>query len=270
MSDKQRADVALVERGLCESRTKAQARIMAGEVYVGTRRIDKASEIIKPEDDLHLKGQGSKYVSRGGLKLEKAISSFGADLTGLVCMDIGAATGGFTDVCLQNGAAHVYAIDVGYGQFDWKLRNDPRVTLMERTNARNLTPEMLPLHPTVTVMDVSFISIRLILPVAAALMGEGGVFYTLIKPQFEAGPERVGKKGVVRDPKVHMDVLQEIVDFCPTMGWQVQMLDYSPIKGPEGNIEFLAKITVRTQAEEPCTPEVIRKLVERAHQDMKG
>ena len=270
MSDKQRADVALVERGLCESRSKAQASIMAGEVYVGTRRIDKASEIIKPEDDLHLKGQGSKYVSRGGLKLEKAIASFGADLTGLVCMDIGAATGGFTDVCLQNGAAHVYAIDVGYGQFAWKLRNDPRVTLMERTNARTLTPEMLPLHPTVTVMDVSFISIRLILPVAAQLMGENGVFYTLIKPQFEAGPERVGKKGVVRDPKVHMDVLQEIVDFCPTMGWQVQQLDYSPIKGPEGNIEFLAKITVRKTEEEPVTPEVIRELVTRAHQDMKG
>ena len=270
MSDKQRADVALVERGLCESRTKAQASIMAGEVYVGTRRIDKASEIIKREDDLHLKGQGSKYVSRGGLKLEKAIASFGADLTGLVCMDIGAATGGFTDVCLQNGAAHVYAIDVGYGQFAWKLRNDPRVTLMERTNARPLTPEMLPLHPTVTVMDVSFISIRLILPVAAQLMGEGGVFYTLIKPQFEAGPERVGKKGVVRDPKVHADVLQEIVDFCPTMGWQVQQLDYSPIKGPEGNIEFLAKITVRQTEEEPCTPEVIRELVSRAHRDMKG
>lgn len=270
MSDKQRADVALVERGLCESRTKAQASIMAGEVYVGTRRIDKASEIIKPEDDLHLKGQGSKYVSRGGLKLEKAIASFGADLTGLVCMDIGAATGGFTDVCLQNGAAHVYAIDVGYGQFAWKLRNDPRVTLMERTNARTLTPDMLPLHPTVTVMDVSFISIRLILPVAAQLMGESGVFYTLIKPQFEAGPERVGKKGVVRDPKVHVDVLQEIVDFCPTMGWQVQQLDYSPIKGPEGNIEFLAKITMRQTEEEPCTPEVIRELVSRAHRDMKG
>ena len=270
MSDKLRADVALVERGLCESRSKAQASIMAGEVYVGTRRIDKASEIIKSEDDLHLKGQGSKYVSRGGLKLEKAIASFGADLTGLVCMDIGAATGGFTDVCLQNGAAHVYAIDVGYGQFAWKLRNDPRVTLMERTNARTLMPEMLPLHPTVTVMDVSFISIRLILPVAAQLMGEAGVFYTLIKPQFEAGPERVGKKGVVRDPKVHMDVLQEIVDFCPTMGWQVQQLDYSPIKGPEGNIEFLAKITVRQTEEEPVTPEVIRELVNRAHQDMKG
>ncbi len=270
MSDKQRADVALVERGLCESRSKAQASIMAGEVYVGTRRINKASEIIKPEDELHLKGSSNPYASRGGLKLEKAIKSFQADLTGKVCMDIGAATGGFTDVCLQNGAAHVYAIDVGYGQFAWKLRNDPRVTLMERTNARHLTPYMVPLHPTVTVMDVSFISIRLILPVAAQLMGEEGVFYTLIKPQFEAGPERVGKKGVVREAKVHEDVLQEIVDFCPTFGWQVQALDYSPIKGPEGNIEFLAKITVATQENHPCTPQYIHDLVTRAHGDMKG
>lgn len=268
MSEKQRVDVALVERGLCESRAKAQASIMAGEVFIGLRRINKASEIVKPEDELTLKGHANPYASRGGLKLEKAIKSFQADLNGKVCMDIGAATGGFTDVCLQNGAAHVYAIDVGYGQFAWKLRNDPRVTLMERTNARHLTPEMVPLHPTVTVMDVSFISIRLILPVAAQLMGEEGVFYTLIKPQFEAGPERVGKKGVVRDAKVHQDVLQEIVDFCPTIGWQVQALDYSPIKGPEGNIEFLAKITVRTQDEEPCTPEVIRELVTRAHTEM--
>ncbi len=270
MSDKQRADVALVERGLCESRSKAQASIMAGEVYVGTRRINKASEIIRPEDELHLKGSANPYASRGGLKLEKAIRSFQADLTGRVCMDIGAATGGFTDVCLQNGAAHVYAIDVGYGQFAWKLRNDPRVTLMERTNARHLTPDMVPLHPTVTVMDVSFISIRLILPVAAQLMGEEGVFYTLIKPQFEAGPDRVGKKGVVREAKVHEDVLQEIVDFCPTIGWQVQALDYSPIKGPEGNIEFLAKITAAQQPETPCTPAYIHELVTRAHADMKG
>ena len=183
---------------------------------------------------------------------------------------IGAATGGFTDVCLQNGAAHVYAIDVGYGQFSWKLRNDPRVTLYERTNARLLTPDMLPLHPTVTVMDVSFISIRLILPVAAQLMGEEGVFYTLIKPQFEAGRDRIGKKGVIHDPKVHEDVLREIVEFAPSIGWQVQQLDYSPIKGPEGNIEFLGKITVRTQETEPVTPEIIHELVKKAHQELKG
>lgn len=269
MSEKQRADVALVERGLCESRAKAQASIMAGEVYVGLRRINKASEIIKPEEELTLKGSANPYASRGGLKLEKAIKSFQADLTGKVCMDIGAATGGFTDVCLQNGAAHVYAIDVGYGQFAWKLRNDPRVTLMERTNARHLTPDMVPLHPTVTVMDVSFISIRLILPVAAQLMGESGVFYTLIKPQFEAGPERVGKKGVVRDARVHQEVLEEIVNFCPSIGWQVQALDYSPITGPEGNIEFLAKITKKQSDTEPCTPEAIHELVSRAHAEMK-
>ena len=269
MSDKMRADVALVSRGLCESREKAQASIMAGLVYVGERKILKASESVKPEDELILRGHAHPFASRGGLKLEKAIRSFGADLTGKVCMDIGAATGGFTDVCLQRGARHVYAIDVGYGQFDWKLRNDPRVTVMERTNARYLTQEQVPLHPTVTVMDVSFISIRLILPVAAGIMGDEGVFYTLIKPQFEAGRDRVGKKGVVRDPKVHEDVLREIVDFVPTFGWQVQALDYSPITGPEGNIEFLAKITKKRSDAEPCSPDVIRELVSRAHNEMK-
>ena len=269
MSDKMRADVALVSRGLCESREKAQASIMAGLVYVGERKILKASESVKPEDELTLRGHAHPFASRGGLKLEKAIRSFGADLTGKVCMDIGAATGGFTDVCLQSGARHVYAIDVGYGQFDWKLRNDPRVTVMERTNARYLTQEQVPLHPTVTVMDVSFISIRLILPVAAGIMGDEGVFYTLIKPQFEAGRDRVGKKGVVRDLKVHEDVLREIVDFVPTFGWQVQALDYSPITGPEGNIEFLAKITKKLSDAEPCSPDVIRELVSRAHDEMK-
>ena len=269
MSDKMRADVALVSRGLCESREKAQASIMAGLVYVGERKILKASESVKPEDELTLRGHAHPFASRGGLKLKKAIRSFGADLTGKVCMDIGAATGGFTDVCLRSGASHVYAIDVGYGQFDWKLRNDPRVTVMERTNARYLTQDQVPLHPTVTVMDVSFISIRLILPVAAGIMGDEGVFYTLIKPQFEAGRDRVGKKGVVREPRVHEDVLREIVEFAPTFGWQVQALDYSPITGPEGNIEFLAKITKKQSDIEPCTPEAIHELVSRAHAEMK-
>ncbi len=268
---KQRIDVALVNRGLIDSREKAQALIMAGKVYIGEKKVLKSSEQVTEESNIILRGAGDMhFASRGGHKLEKAMTAFEADVVGCVAMDIGAAAGGFTDVLLRHGASHVYAIDVGYGQLDWKLRNDERVTVMERTNARYLTPEQVPLHPTVTVMDVSFISIRLILPVAAQLMGESGVFYTLIKPQFEAGPERVGKKGVVRDPKVHVDVLQEIVDFCPTMGWQVQQLDYSPIKGPEGNIEFLAKITVRQTEEEPCTPEVIRELVSRAHRDMKG
>ncbi len=269
MTDKMRADVALVTRGLCESREKAQASIMAGMVYLGERKILKASETVKPEDELILRGHAHPFASRGGLKLEKAIRSFGADLTGKVCMDIGAATGGFTDVCLRSGASHVYAIDVGYGQFDWKLRNDPRVTVMERTNARYLTPEQVPLRPTVTVMDVSFISIRMILPVAAELMGEDGVFYTLIKPQFEAGRDRVGKKGVVRDAAVHEAVLREIVDFAPTFGWQAQALDFSPITGPEGNIEFLAKITKRASEAEPCTAQAIHELVRRAHEEMK-
>ena len=269
MSEKMRVDQALVKRGLCESREKAQASIMAGLVYIAEKKVLKPSETVKDEDELILRGAAHQFVSRGGLKLEKAIKSFQADLTGKVCMDIGAATGGFTDVCLRSGAGHVYAIDVGYGQFDWKLRNDPRVTVMERTNARYLTPDQLPLHPTVTVMDVSFISIKLILPVAAELMGPDGVFYTLIKPQFEAGKDRVGKKGVVRDAKVHEDVIQSIVDFAPTFGWQVQALDFSPITGPEGNIEFLAKITARTSETEPCTPEMIHDLVLRAHECMK-
>lgn len=269
MSEKLRVDVALVNRGLCESREKAQASIMAGQVYIGEKKVLKASETVKPEDELVLRGPAHPYASRGGLKLEKAIKSFNADVTGKVCMDIGAATGGFTDVLLKNGAAHVYAIDVGYGQFDWKLRNDERVTLMERTNARYLTPDMVPLNPTVTVMDVSFISIKLILPVAAQLMGAEGCFYTLVKPQFECGRDRIGKKGVVRDPKVHEDVLREIVEFAPTFGWQVQALDFSPITGPEGNIEFLAYITAKKSDEEPVTDDMIRKLVAAAHEAVR-
>ena len=268
MSDKKRADVAMVEQGLAASREKAQTSIMAGLVYIGERRVNKASEPVAEGEQLTLRGSAHPFVGRGGLKLQKAITAFRADLTDKVCMDIGCATGGFTDVCLKAGASHVYAIDVGYGQFDWGLRNDPRVTLMERTNARTLTPDMFPLHPTVTVMDVSFISIRLILPVAAAIMGEEGAFYTLIKPQFEAGRDRVGKNGVIRDSRVHADVLREIVDFTPTMGWHVEALDFSPITGPKGNIEFLAHIV--PGAAEPgreITDEAIRALVERAHSE---
>lgn len=181
MAEKERADVALVKRGLCESREKAQANIMAGLVYIGQRKVLKASDPVKPEDELILRGKANPFVSRGGLKLEKAIAAFDGTVSGRVCMDIGAAAGGFTDVLLKNGATHVYAIDVGYGQFDWGLRNDSRVTLMERTNARYLTAEQFPLHPTMTVMDVSFISIKLILPVAAQIMGPQGCFYTLVQ-----------------------------------------------------------------------------------------
>lgn len=269
MAEKERADVALVKRGLCESREKAQANIMAGLVYIGQRKLMKSSDPVKPEDELILRGKANPFVSRGGLKLEKAIAAFDDTVEGRVCMDIGAAAGGFTDVLLKNGASHVYAIDVGYGQFDWGLRNDPRVTLMERTNARYVTREQLPLHPTMTVMDVSFISIKLILPVAAEIMGPEGCFYTLVKPQFEAGRDRVGKKGVVRDPKVHEDVLMDIVNFAPTFGWQVKQLAYSPITGPEGNIEFLAHIVPQDEHISSITPEFISRLVAQAHEGLK-
>lgn len=269
MAEKERADVALVKRGLCESREKAQANIMAGLVYIGQRKVMKSSDPVKPEDELILRGKANPFVSRGGLKLEKAIATFDDTVEGRVCMDIGAAAGGFTDVLLKNGASHVYAIDVGYGQFDWGLRNDPRVTLMERTNARYVTREQLPLHPTMTVMDVSFISIKLILPVAAEIMGPEGCFYTLVKPQFEAGRDRVGKKGVVRDPKVHEDVLMDIVNFAPTFGWQVKQLAYSPITGPEGNIEFLAHIVPQDEHIPTITPEFISCLVAQAHEGLK-
>ena len=270
MSDKTRADVALVQRGLAESREKAQAAIMAGQVYIGERKVLKASEPVREEDALTVRAGAHPWASRGGLKLEKALKVFHADVHGRTCLDIGAATGGFTDVLLQNGAAHVYAVDVGYGQFDWRLRNDPRVTLMERTNARFLTAEQFPDRPSVTVMDVSFISIRLILPVAAAIMGQDGIFYTLIKPQFEAGRERLGKKGVVRDPRVHEDVLREIVSFVSGMGWSVTGLDYSPVTGPEGNIEFLARIESEQKAVgAACNDELIVQLVAQAHEALR-
>ena len=185
-------------------------------------------------------------------------------------MDLGASTGGFTDVLLQNGAAHVYAIDVGYGQLDWKLRNDPRVTVMERTNARYLTPEDLPLRPTLGVMDVSFISITKILPAAAAILGEEGAFISLIKPQFEAGRERVGKKGVVRDPQVHRDVILEILRFIETdMGWQAQELSFSPINGPEGNIEFLVHILPAARATHRVTEDEVEQVVAAAHESLR-
>ena len=268
MTDKIRADVALVSRGLAESREKAQAAIMAGQAYIGERRILKPSEQVKPEDPLILRNSATGYVSRGALKLEKAVRVFGADFRGKTVMDIGASTGGFTDVCLKNGAARVYAVDVGYGQLDWKLRNDPRVTVMERTNARYLTPEMFPEKPEIAVMDVSFISIRLILPAAMAIIGENGAFYSLIKPQFEAGREKVGKKGVVREPETHAEVIRGIADFVRTAGWEIRKLDYSPITGPEGNIEFISEIR-HGITDGGVTEETIRQTVEEAHRHLK-
>ena len=263
---KQRVDVALFERGLAESREKARTLIMAGVVYIAEEKVLKPSELVAPDAPLTVRGAAHPYVSRGGLKLEKALRVFHYDPTGVVAMDLGASTGGFTDVLLKNGASHVYSIDVGFGQLDWRIRNDERVTVMERTNARALTEDMFPERPSLAVMDVSFISIRLILPCACRILGEEGRFLTLIKPQFEAGRERVGKKGVVSDPQTHFDVVKSIVDFVPTLGWRAQALDYSPIRGPEGNIEFLADLVpeARAQAESP-TDDEIRDLVARAH-----
>ena len=269
MSDKKRVDVALVERGLAQSREKAQALVMSGGVYIGENKVDKASAQVTPEDELIVRQTGTGYVSRGALKLEKGFAVFGVEAKDRVAMDLGASTGGFTDVLLQNGAAHVYAIDVGYGQLDWKLRNDPRVTVMERTNARYLTADDLPLRPTLGVMDVSFISITKILPAAAAIMGENGEFISLIKPQFEAGRDRVGKKGVVRDAQVHLDVVKEILHFIDAdMGWTAQNLSFSPIKGPEGNIEFLVHILPKERATHSVTEQEAAEVVRQAHESL--
>lgn len=269
MSDKKRVDVALVERGLAQSRKKAQALVMSGVVYIGEKKVDKASAQVMPEDELIVRQTGTGYVSRGALKLEKGLAVFGVEAKDRVAMDLGASTGGFTDVLLQNGAAHVYAIDVGYGQLDWKLRNDPRVTVMERTNARYLTADDLPLRPTLGVMDVSFISITKILPAAAAIMGENGEFISLIKPQFEAGRDRVGKKGVVRDAQVHLDVVKEILHFIDAdMGWTAQNLSFSPIKGPEGNIEFLVHILPKERATHSVTEQEAVEVVRQAHESL--
>ena len=269
MSDKKRVDVALVERGLAQSREKAQALVMSGVVYIGENKVDKASAQVMPEDELIVRQTGTGYVSRGALKLEKGLAVFGVEAKDRVAMDLGASTGGFTDVLLQNGAARVYAIDVGYGQLDWKLRNDPRVTVMERTNARYLTADDLPLRPTLGVMDVSFISITKILPAAAAIMGENGEFISLIKPQFEAGRDRVGKKGVVRDAQVHLDVVKEILHFIDAdMGWTAQNLSFSPIKGPEGNIEFLVHILPKERATHSVTEQEAAEVVRQAHESL--
>ncbi len=263
---KNRADVELVARGLAPSREKAQAFIIAGRVYIDEKRVDKASFLVAPEDNLLLRGEDLAWASRGAHKLEKALDAFSADVNGLVAMDIGAASGGFTDVLLRAGAKHVYAIDVGYGQLEWRLRQDERVTVMERTNARALTADMVPLKPTLTVMDVSFISIKLILPTAMSIMGEEGRFLTLIKPQFEAGRGQVGKNGVVREAKTHISVLQDIRDFASSLNWQIKQLTYSPIKGPKGNIEFLADIS---KGDSPViTDEDIKTLVTQAHQEL--
>ena len=236
---KKRLDVLLVERGLATSREKAKAMIMAGEVLVDNEREDKAGSMFPEEVEIVLKGKPLPYVSRGGLKLEKAMKNFNLTLDGKVCMDVGASTGGFTDCMLQNGAVKVYSVDVGHGQLDWKLRNDPRVVCMERTNIRYVVTEDIEERPSFVSIDVSFISLTKVLLPVRNLMEENGEIAALIKPQFEAGREKVGKKGVVRDPAVHQEVIEKVRDYAMSIFMEPCHLSFSPIKGPEGNIEYL-------------------------------
>ncbi|WP_270853304.1 TlyA family RNA methyltransferase [Roseburia hominis] len=239
---KERLDVLLVNRGLAPSREKAKTMIMEGNVFVENQREDKAGATFDTEAEITVKGNTLKYVSRGGLKLEKAMTHFGITLKGKVCMDIGASTGGFTDCMLQNGAVKVYSVDVGYGQFAWKLRQDPRVVCMEKTNIRYVTPADIDDVLDFASVDVSFISLTKVLIPARELLRDGGEMVCLIKPQFEAGREKVGKKGVVRDKAVHEEVVERIIEFASQNGFFVKNLEYSPIKGPEGNIEYLVYI----------------------------
>ena len=236
---KKRIDVLLYEKGLAPSREKARTLIMAGCVYADNQKFDKPGDTVREDAVLEVRGNTLPYVSRGGFKLEKALKVFPVDPSGMTCIDCGASTGGFTDVLLKNGAAKVYAVDVGYGQLAWSLRNDARVISMERTNVRYITAEQIPEPLDLAVMDLSFISVKLILPAACPLLKDDAEVVCLIKPQFEAGREEVGKKGVVRDPKVHLEVLESFLAFVPGAGYTVMGLDYSPIKGPEGNIEYL-------------------------------
>ena len=263
---KKRVDLLLVERGLADTRQKAQAVIMAGQVYTGERRCDKPGLTLEEDSPLEVRG-GLRYVSRGGLKLEKAMEVFPITLTGCTAADIGASTGGFTDCMLQNGANRVYAVDVGYGQLAWSIRNDPRVVCLERTNARYLTREQIPEPLGFASIDVSFISLGLILPALRPLMAQGGQVAALVKPQFEAGREKVGKKGVVRDQAVHLEVLEHFLDHAAQADFAVLGLDFSPIRGPEGNIEYLGFL--QAGAGERAALD-LRELVERSHQALKG
>lgn len=251
---KERLDVLLVNRGLAPSREKAKTMIMAGNVFVNNNREDKAGSTFPDDCEIEIHGQTLKYVSRGGLKLEKAMTHFDISMEGKVCMDIGASTGGFTDCMLQNGASKVYAVDVGYGQFAWKLRQDERVVCMEKTNIRYVTPEDIDDALDFASVDVSFISLTKVLVPAHALLKDGAQMVCLIKPQFEAGREKVGKKGVVRDKEVHKEVVEKIVSFALSNGFSVLNLEYSPIKGPEGNIEYLVHIK---KTDEPKMAEIV-------------
>lgn len=262
-----RLDQYIFEQGYAQSRRRAQALIMSGIVYVNNQKSDKAGEMIKETDKVEVRGKDLKYVSRGGLKLEKAIELYNLDLTGKVCMDIGASTGGFTDAMLQNGASKVYAVDVGYGQLAWKLRTDERVKNMENTNIRNVTLDMLDEPIDFFSVDVAFISLKHIFPVAFAVSTSDVEGVCLVKPQFEAGREKVGKKGVVRDSAVHREVIENVIGYANENGFYVHNITFSPIKGPEGNIEFLIRISKNPEGE-TVTEEDIENVVSRASRQL--
>jgi len=269
---KKRLDVELVDRGLVQSRERAKVVIMEGLVYVNGQKSDKAGTPVKEDDRIEVRGETLRYVSRGGKKLEKAMQVFSVVLEGCTCMDIGASTGGFTDCMLQNGAVKVYAVDVGYGQLAWSLRTDERVVNLERTNIRYITEEQVPQPVDFISVDVSFISLTLVLPVAHRLLKDGAQMVCLVKPQFEAGKDKVGKKGVVRDPQIHREVIRKVIDCAAELGFWVRGLDFSPIKGPEGNIEYLLFLQKPQQEalppEETVAEEQIAGVVDSAHQSL--
>lgn len=262
---KERLDVLLVSRGLAESREKAKAIIMSGNVYVDGQKEDKAGSNFPAEAVIEVRGNTLKYVSRGGLKLEKAMENFDVTLAGKICMDVGSSTGGFTDCMLQNGAVKVYAVDVGHGQLAWKLRNDERVVCMEKTNIRYVTPEDVADKINFSSIDVSFISLTKVLGPVKELLADDGQIVCLIKPQFEAGREKVGKHGVVRDSAVHLEVIEKVIDFAISIGFEVLNLEFSPVKGPEGTIEYLLHLQKHTEGSYTDVPFEAAQVVEKAH-----
>lgn len=264
---KERLDLLLVQNRLASSREKAKAIIMSGIVYVNGQKEDKPGSTFCITAEIEVRGSTLRYVSRGGLKLEKAISTFQLDLTQKICMDVGASTGGFTDCMLQNGASKVYAIDVGHGQLDWKLRNDKRVVCLEKTNIRYITKEQVPEKIEFASIDVSFISLSKVLPAIQPLLSPNSEIIALIKPQFEAGREKVGKKGVVREKAVHIEVIQAVIHYAKKNGYMVQALTYSPIKGPEGNIEYLYKLRWNIEIQNNVEIE-IERIVNQAHEGL--
>lgn len=267
MKIKKRLDVLLTEQGYADTRSKAQAIIMAGQVYVNGQKADKPGISYEETVQLEVRGDVCPYVSRGGWKLEKALRDFGVKPEGFVCSDSGASTGGFTDCLLQQGAKKVFAIDVGYGQLDWKIRSDERVVVMERTNIRYVSPEDLGEPLDLSVIDVSFISLSIVLPTIKTLLKPTGQVLCLIKPQFEAGREKVGKKGVVRDPDTHKEVLDNFVALAEKLGFTILGLTFSPVKGPEGNIEFLGHLCMEQKTGiKPDTADIVRQ----AHETLKG